>query len=118
MSLPRCDDQAAHRALDRKCAVPDSVASRRTVRQLSAEPLLVKEAFLQNTTVWGLGNLVRCALEAGLPPNFITNGVRPPRGRLHYFAGCWCNYYCFGCYLFADCVISGTVIVDARVRAS
>jgi ankyrin repeat protein len=69
MSLPQIDDKAAMRALDRKCAVPDSVVSKRTVRQLAALPLECKERFLKNFIVAGLGNLVRCALEAGVSPD-------------------------------------------------
>jgi hypothetical protein len=69
MSLPRTNDEAALRALDRKCAVADSVVSKRTVRQLAAGSLDYKGTFLNNSCVWGLGNLVRCALEAGVSPD-------------------------------------------------
>jgi ankyrin repeat protein len=69
MSLPSLTKEAAFRALDRKCADPDSVASKRTVRQLAAESLDYKEVFLNNSTMWGHGNLVRCALEAGVSPD-------------------------------------------------
>jgi ankyrin repeat protein len=80
MSLPRFDDEAAMRALDRKCAAPDSVVSKRTVRQLSVASLQYKEAFLNNNTLDGLGNLVRCALEAGMSPDATSgeeNGSTP-----------------------------------------
>jgi ankyrin repeat protein len=73
MSLPRGDDEAAMRALDRKCAAPDSVVSKRTVRQLSVASLEYKRVFLHNNTLDGLGNLVRCALEAGVSPD-TTSG--------------------------------------------
>ena len=69
MSLLRFNDEAALRALDRQCAVANSVVSERTVRQIAAAPLEYKEAVLINTTIWGLGNLVRCALEAQASPN-------------------------------------------------
>ena len=57
------------RALDRKLSVPDSVVSKRIVAQLAAETLLYKAEFLENCCVWGLGNLVRCALEAQMSPD-------------------------------------------------
>jgi ankyrin repeat protein len=72
MSLPDFGDEAAMRALDRKCAAPDSVVSKRTVAQLSAQSLLYKEAFLFRSTFLGLGNLVRCALEVGASPDTTT----------------------------------------------
>jgi ankyrin repeat protein len=75
MSLPRATDEAAMRALDRKCAVPDSVASKRTVRQLAAQPLALKEVFFAKSSVAGLGNLVRSALEAGVSPDTTTSAA-------------------------------------------
>ena len=69
MYLHRFDDEAAMRALDRKCPDPKSVVSKRTVRHLSAESLECKEVFLGNSCIDGLGNLVRCALEAQVSPN-------------------------------------------------
>ena len=73
MSLPRTGDEAALRALDRQCAKPDSVASRRTVSQLAVQSLAYKESFLLSSATWGLGNLVRCALEAQVSVNTTTN---------------------------------------------
>jgi ankyrin repeat protein len=73
MSLPDFGNEAALRALDRKCAAPDSVVSKRTVRQLAAQPLDYNEKFLRSCTIYGLGNLVRCALEAGVSPD-TTSG--------------------------------------------
>ena len=72
MSLPRLDDKAALRALERKCSDPKSVVSKRIVRQLAAEPLSYKEDFMYNFTTLGLGNLVRCALEAQMSADFAT----------------------------------------------
>jgi hypothetical protein len=73
MSLPRFNDEAAMRALDRKCADPKSVVSKRTVRQLTAESLEYKKLFLIHSSIYGLGHLVRCALEAGASPD-TTSG--------------------------------------------
>jgi ankyrin repeat protein len=72
MSLPRFDDTAAMRALDRQCAVANSVVSKHTVRQLSTQPLTYKHAFLFKSTFLGLEHLVRCALEAGVSPDTTT----------------------------------------------
>jgi ankyrin repeat protein len=77
MSLPHTGDEAALRALDRKCAVPDSVISQRTVGQLAAGSLDYQEAVLVNTCIWGLGNLVRCALEAGVSPDTSDDTSTP-----------------------------------------
>ena len=68
MSLPLPIDEATLRALDAKCAKPDSVVSRRIGRQLSAESLEYKTAFLRDSAILGLGHLVLCALEAKMPP--------------------------------------------------
>ena len=63
--------EAEYRALDAKCAEPESPSSKRAwcVAQLSAQPPAYKAAFLMNSTIWGLANLVRCALEAGVSPD-------------------------------------------------
>jgi hypothetical protein len=54
MSLPaRFDDEAAMRVLERKCADPNSIVSKRTVRQLAAGSLVEKEVFMHNSTIWG-----------------------------------------------------------------
>ena len=75
MYLPALsNDEAALRALDRKCADPKSLHAKRVVRQLAAQPLAYKEAFFFRTTIWGLGNLVRCALGAHVSPD--TRGGR------------------------------------------
>jgi ankyrin repeat protein len=73
MSLPRFDDEVVLRALDRKCAAPDSVVSKRTVRQLAAQPVDYQKVFLAIGAFWGQGNLVRCALEAGVSPDTTTD---------------------------------------------
>ena len=65
MSLPfRTIDEAAMRALDRESAAPDSSVSKRIVAQLAAKGLSYKAGFVHDSCIWGLGNLVRCALEA------------------------------------------------------
>jgi ankyrin repeat protein len=79
MSLPASlDDTAALRALDRQCAVSDSVVSRRIVRQLSERPIQQREALLICSAVNGHGNLVRCALAAGVSPNTRTARASHP----------------------------------------
>ena len=75
MSLPLPDEEAALRVLDRKCSMPDSPNSKRTVKLLAAKPLAYKEAFLQSNTIWGLGNNVRCALEARVSPDTKADEV-------------------------------------------
>ena len=72
MSLPRSDDEAGFRALDRQCADPKSTVSKRIVRQLSVAPLAYKTSFMYSTTLMGLGKLVRCALEAGMSADMTT----------------------------------------------
>ena len=64
MSLPRCNDEAALRAVDRKLSAPDSVFSKSFVAQLASQSLEYKEGFLINSVMRNLVNLVRCALEA------------------------------------------------------
>ena len=76
MSLPRNGDEAALRALDPKCADPNSIVSKRIVRQLAAESLEYKEMILNNSCIWGLGNLVRCALEAQVSPDLMVGETR------------------------------------------
>jgi ankyrin repeat protein len=73
MSLPPLADEAALRVLDRQCAVANSAVSEGIVRQLAAQPLTYKNAFLFISTLRGLGSLVRCALEAGVSPD-TTSG--------------------------------------------
>jgi ankyrin repeat protein len=73
MSLPRSDDKAALRVLDRKCADPNSIVSKRTTRRLATGSLDYKESFIYFSTNWGLGNLVRCALQAGVSPDTTTD---------------------------------------------
>ena len=65
ISLPRLSDEAALRELDRKCAVPHSMASKRVVAQLAAASQEHNTLFLTKNTLDGLGNLVRCALRRG-----------------------------------------------------
>ena len=56
MSLPHSTgDEAEFRALDRKCADPNSIVSKRIVRQLAVRSLEYKEAILNNSCVWGWG---------------------------------------------------------------
>ena len=77
MSLPHSTgDEAEFRALDRKCADPNSIVSKRIVRQLAAESLEYKEMILNNSCIWGLGNLVRCALEAQVSPDLMVGETR------------------------------------------
>ena len=75
MSLPRTDDEAALRALNRKCADPKSLHAKRFLGQLSAQSLAYKTFILNSSCVWGLGNLVRCALEAQVSPETRTLDV-------------------------------------------
>ena len=75
MSLPSPDDEAALRALDAKCAKPDSVISKRTVAQIAAASAPHKRWLLHNSAVMGLGHLVRCALEAKMSPDTLTGDV-------------------------------------------
>lgn len=73
MSLPVTSNEAALRALDRKCEKPDSAVYKRTVKQLAARlETTYPTSFLNNSTAWGLGNLVRCALEAGVSPETLA----------------------------------------------
>ena len=52
MSLPACTgDKAALCALDRQCADPNSIVSKRIVAQFAAKPPEYKETFLMNFTV-------------------------------------------------------------------
>jgi hypothetical protein len=66
MPLPDCLDKAGLRELEQKCADRESPAARRTVRQLREESQHDKVTYVQNCTLWGLANLVRCATEAGV----------------------------------------------------
>jgi ankyrin repeat protein len=61
--------EAALRSLDPECAVPNSGASRRIVAELAAQPLAFRTSYLRQSARLGLGNLVRCALEAGVSPD-------------------------------------------------
>ena len=69
MPLPEYDDKVGNRALEPKCASPTSSASKNTVAQLSELPPELKAGFLVNTVIWGLPNLVRCALQAKISAN-------------------------------------------------
>ena len=68
MPLPAYDDEAGLRDLEPKCADRESPAARRTVRQLREESQYNKVAYMCNCAIWGLANLVRCAIEAGVTP--------------------------------------------------
>ena len=68
MPLPACLDEAGLRELEPKCADRESSASRRTVRQMREESQHNKKVYMCNCTIWGLANLVRCAIEAGVTP--------------------------------------------------
>ena len=48
------------------------------MRQLATLSLEYKEAFLSNSTMWSLGNLVRCVLEAGVSPDSRTGHLFRP----------------------------------------
>ena len=72
MSLPYPGDEAALRALDGHCADPNSQVSKRVVARLAAHSLEDKEEFLISRTIDGMGNLVRCALDA--PVSADTTG--------------------------------------------
>ena len=69
--MPLPSDEAGFRSLEPKCASPSSSDSKRTVVQLSSLSLesLVKKNILVNAVLWGLPNIVRCALEAKISPN-------------------------------------------------
>ena len=85
MSLPdHAADEAAYRAQDRKCADPKSPVTKHIVSRLAAQPPEYQRKFLINSTVWGLGNLVRCALEAQLSPD--TADESPKSSPLLYIA--------------------------------
>ena len=77
MPLPACDDEAALRALEPKCADQESPAARRTVRQLREASQAYREAFMINCANLGLTHLVRCATEAGMPPD-LRNALQVP----------------------------------------
>ena len=68
MSLPQ-DVEAGLRARELRCASPHSSYSKRTVALLSGQSEACKEDFLYVLVFWGLPNLVRCALEAGISPS-------------------------------------------------
>ena len=74
MSLPRTPNAAVFRALDRECA--DLNFADHIVAQLFSESLGYKNAFLTRSTFLGLGNLVRCALVAGVSPDLRTSEAR------------------------------------------
>ena len=67
--MPLPTNQAGLRALEPKCASPTSSASKNTVAQLTEQPLARKVGYLNNAVIWGLPNLVRCALEAKISAN-------------------------------------------------
>ena len=60
------------RALDPKCASSHSSVSKRVVAQLSAQSAACQASFFNNSCIWGLGNLVRCGLEAKISPDTKT----------------------------------------------
>ena len=63
--------------MDRKCADPNSDFSKRIVAKLDAQSLEYKTSFLFRFISRGLGNLVRCALEAQMSPNTKTESGTP-----------------------------------------
>jgi ankyrin repeat protein len=67
--MPLPTSEAGLRELEPKCADRESPAARRTVRQLREEPQHNKMAYMCNCTLWGLANLARCAIEAGVSPD-------------------------------------------------
>jgi ankyrin repeat protein len=74
MSLPSStDDEAGFRALEPRCASPHSADSKRSVAQLSGLSQASVEVFLMKAVMWGLPNLVRCALEAGVSANYRSD---------------------------------------------
>ena len=77
--MPLPVDEAGFRALEPKCANFHSSDSKRTVAQLSEQPAARKEVFLILTVLWGLPNLVRCALEAKISADTCsTCGLKSP----------------------------------------
>ena len=70
MSLP--SDEAGLRALDAKCASRASSDYKRTVAQLSVQSLEIKEMYLVSSAYWDLPNLVRTTLDAGCPPDTLS----------------------------------------------
>ena len=56
-------------ALEAKCVNIESAASKNTVAQLSELLPAHKTGYLNNAVVWGLPNIVRCALEAMISAN-------------------------------------------------
>ena len=78
MSLPT--NKAEARALDTKCASFHSAVSKRIAAQLEKQNQEYKVDFLTRSTMWDLGNLVRCALEAKISADTKTDeqfGVSP-----------------------------------------
>ena len=73
MSLPV--DEAGFRALEPKCASPNSLDSKRAVAQLSTLSTAQNKAFLLLSVTWGLSNLVRCALEAKISANTCSKSA-------------------------------------------
>ena len=63
MPLPSHGDEAEMRALEPLCA-PHSSAAERAVTELAEQPLARRKSYLLNAVIWGLPNIVRCALEA------------------------------------------------------
>jgi len=69
MPLPHCNDEAGLRELEPKCADRESPAARRTVRQLLERPQVYRMGHTMFCVLYGLANLVRCGIEAGVSPN-------------------------------------------------
>jgi ankyrin repeat protein len=78
MSLPeKTNDEAALRALDLQCADKDSDVSKEIVNKLAKQTVDCKTSLLINCSYWGLGNLVRCLLEAGVSPDTMKGDSTP-----------------------------------------
>ena len=74
MSLPGLPlfNEAVLRTLEPKCSNPKSPTSKRIVVQLRTQPQMYKTIVLTLCTTLGLGNLVRCAMEAHVSPDTTT----------------------------------------------
>jgi hypothetical protein len=77
MSLPH--DEAGLRELEQKCESREAAASKRTVTRLQAKPPGYREGFIINCCIYGLANLVRCAIEASVSPNTRAAASKPAK---------------------------------------
>ena len=65
------------RELEQKCESREAAASKRTVTRLQAQSPGFREAFIKNCSIYGLANLARCAIEAGVSPNTRDAASKP-----------------------------------------